>query len=378
MKKIIFLTGATGFVGANLLVRLLKGDSTTEVMALIRANTEQHARQRLEDVLHIVSPDTQNEIWNRIQVITGDITLEHLGMNESLYTELTDKVTHIIHSAANVQFILSLDVARKTNVDGTKHVMAFALQAYKSGSLKRVAYVSTAFVSGSRSSVIYENNNEKPTGFANTYEQTKYEADCYVQSLMNRLPIMVFRPSIIVGDSQTGRTSCFNAIYPMMKFLYQHNLSVLPGTPGTTVDVVPVDFVCNALCHIFFQPREKTGKVFHLTAGHQAITLTELANFALRCFRKFLGEPNSHRVTVIPFILYRISKILLSDQHKALSRALEIYAPYLFVRRTFENSNTIASLRGSGIFNPRFTEYGETILQYSVELNWGKRLKQTA
>jgi len=378
MNNVIFLTGATGFVGANILIRILERDETATVVALIRADSVEMAQKRLEEVLCTISPEQDPAIWDRIQLLPGDITLENLGLDDSTYTELSEEVTHVIHAAASVQFTMTLEMARKVNVDGTKRVMAFARRAYDSGSLRRVAYVSTAYVSGSRSATIHENDDLRPNGFSNTYEQSKYEADSFVRSLMKSMPIMVFRPSIIVGDSETGRTPCFNVLYPMLRLLQNGSLSVIPGSPETPADVVPVDFVCDALYHIFFDANGKTGQVYHLAAGHRASTLHEVASFALDFFHTISGDRNLHHIRFIPSILYRMGKTVLSLQSRALSRAMEIYEPYLFVRRTFDNSNTVAALQGSGIVIPTFVEYGATILGYCIKFNWGKRLRRAA
>jgi len=122
----------------------------------------------------------------------------------------------------------------------------------------------------------------------------------------------------------------------------------------------------------------KAGQVYHLTAGERTSTLRDVADFALDYFRSISGDRSPRRITFIPSFFYRVGKSFVGSQNKAFSRAMDIYEPYLFVRRTFDNSNTIAALRGSGVVNPTFVEYGSAILRYCIWCNWGKRVRRAA
>jgi thioester reductase-like protein len=274
MNKIVFLTGATGLVGGNLIPRILKDHSITRLVLLIRGGSDREAELRVDQMLEVVTPEIDKDQAKRcIQVVRGDITLDRLGLSENLYNSLAKEVTHIIHSAATVQFQLPLECASLINCTGTKNVMTLAQCAQKTGRLKGVAYVSTAYVSGNLGGRILETELDCGQQFSNTYERTKLESEKIVRQLMNELPITIFRPSIIVGDSKTGRTTAFNVLYPPLKLIHHGLIQVLPGSENNPLDVVPVDFVADAIDHVFLKTEQGIGKTYHLTAGEGNSTL---------------------------------------------------------------------------------------------------------
>ncbi|HLF19302.1 MAG TPA: SDR family oxidoreductase, partial [Bacteroidota bacterium] len=263
MNKTIFLTGATGLVGGNLISRVLTENPANSLVLLVRANSREEAEGRVARTLSLVSPNLSWEnARKRIQVVNGDVSLDKLGLNERDYAATAIATTHIIHSAAAVKFNNPLDLARKMNVVGTKNMITFAKKAQKLGDLHRFAYVSTAYVCGEREGTIVEDELLPVAAFANSYEQAKHEAEALVRLQMHELPITVFRPSIIVGDSQSGRTTAFNVLYFPLRLIHRGLLKFLPGSRNTPADVVPVDYVSDALCHIFLTTEEGIGETF--------------------------------------------------------------------------------------------------------------------
>jgi len=380
MNKVVFLTGATGLVGGNLIPRILKNHNTTRLILLIRGNSEREAEQRVDEILGALSPEIdQSQAKRRIQVVRGDITLDRLGLSESVYTRLVSEVTHVIHSAATVQFQLPLECARLVNCIGTRNVMALAKCARQTGRLKRVAYVSTAYVSGDRVGRILEAELDCGQQFANTYERTKFEAEEIVHQLMNELPVTIFRPSIIVGDSKAGRTTAFNVLYPPLKLIYHGLVRILPGSRHTPLDVVPVDFVTDVINYIFLKTNEGIGKIYHLTVGEENSTTTgEVVDLAMDYFNTTKTAEHLQRIRFMPLELYHSAKQSLRGHAKRVWQAMETYEPYLCVTRTFDNTNTRSALRGSSITPPEFKMYYPTILQYCIQTNWGRRLSCAA
>src|SRR5205823_6206999 len=106
----------------------------------------------------------------------------------------------IIHSAASVSFSLPLDESRAINVEGTRSILDLAELAQRRGGLRRLSYVSTAYVAGDRRGVFGEDDLDLGQGFRNPYEQSKFEAEKLVRSRMDWVPTQVFRPSIVVGE----------------------------------------------------------------------------------------------------------------------------------------------------------------------------------
>ncbi len=374
MKKIVFITGATGLIGSNLIVRILKDDPTTQLILLVRGDSVDDAKKRLEGRLGTWSTEADLlPMKKRIRVIKGDISLSRLGLPELLYKQLAAQVTHIIHSAATVQFQLPLECARRVNSGGTENVMTLARSAMRAGGLRRVAYISTAYVCGDREGTISEEELECGQQFVNTYERTKLESEKFIRESMGELPLVVFRPSIVVGDSKTGRTTAFNVLYAPLKLIYHRVVDTLPGGPHIPLDIVPVDFVTAAINHICLKRTDGIGKTYHLTAGGDRATTTgEIVDLAVSYFNHI--DTNRH----IPPTKFLPLKTFRAIGGKRVIQALEAYEPYLCTHKTFDNSNTLCALRGTGIAPPEFAGYYRAILRYCIETDWGKRLKYAA
>lgn len=379
-NRVIFLTGATGLVGSNLIPRILKNDWSTRLILLVRGNSDREAEERIDQMLWGFSSEIDFDLAkNRIQVVRGDITLDRLGLAKSVYHRLAKEITHVIHSAATVQFQLPLECARKVNCVGTGNVLALAKLAQDNGNLQKVAYISTAYTSGNREGRIREDELDRGQQFGNTYEQTKFESEKYVQSLMSELPITVFRPSIIVGDSATGETTAFNVLYLPLKLIYRGIITTLPGSRCTPLDVVPVDFVSDAINHVFLSTYQCIGKTYHLTAGEKIATTTgEVVDLAVDFFNQISSNGRIPQVRFVPAELcHKVMPVVRSHTRRAL-QAMEPYEPYLSGERVFDDANTCAALKGTSISPPQFRTYYQTILRYSIQTEWGKQLKEAA
>jgi thioester reductase-like protein len=380
MNKTIFLTGATGLVGRNLIPRILNQDKSTRLVLLIRGDSNIEVQHRLQQLLGELSPHFDaSELGERVRAVRGDITLDKLGMLASVYADLVPRVTHIIHTAATVKFQSPLEHARKVNFDGTKNVIDFARRAHLAGRLRQVAHISTAYVSGNRSSTILESHLDRGQGFANSYERTKFEAELLVRRSMAELPITVFRPSIIVGDSKTGKTTAFNAMYVPIRLIHHGLVSILPGSWKAPVDVVPVDFVCDAICHILLNMNNPVGKTYHLCAGEgKATTAGEIADSAVDYFNQTTIQDPIPRVTFLPLKSYRAMRPFLNHRQARTFQAISDYAPYLDIERSFDNSNTRSALQDTGIAPPPYSQYYEALLDYCLATEWGKQPIRTS
>jgi len=190
------------------------------------------------------------------------------------FEALSAEATHVVHAAATTRFDLPLGEAHAVNVEGTRRVLALARRAARAR-LERMLYVSTAYVSGDRSGVIREEDLEAGQTFVNSYERTKHDAEREVRAAMGEVPALVVRPCAVIGDSGTGRTSTFNVIYYPLKLLSRGLLRALPGSPFTPIDLVPVDYVADAMNHVLLR-RDAVGKTYHLTAGDRVETIGEM------------------------------------------------------------------------------------------------------
>ena len=129
-----------------------------------------------------------------------------------------------------------------------------ASSAQSRGGLGHFAYVSTAYVAGTHEGVFNEDDLNVGQDFRNPYERSKFEAEQLVRGYSDRLPIQVFRPSIIVGEHSSGWTMSFNVLYSPLKAFSRGALPAIPAKRGAPVDVVPVDYVADAVFEVANRP----------------------------------------------------------------------------------------------------------------------------
>jgi thioester reductase-like protein len=383
LKNVIFLTGATGHVGRNLIPKLLRSDPHARVIVLIRAESPSRAAGRLAHLLSSLTPAVDAEDGRRrVSAVCGDITRERFGLAAARFEGLAFQVTHIIHSAAATKFNLPLDEARRINCLGTENVMALARLARKKGVLKRVAHISTAFVSGNRSGRIEEGDLDRGQGFSNTYEQSKFEAERFLHDSCRDLPLLIFRPSIIVGDSRNGATTAFNVLYIPLKYLARGWLRFVPGGAATPLDVVPVDYVCDAICHILLRTDRAEGRTFHLCAGRKkATTVAEVLSEGLEYFHRVGLHSKALRLRFISpkwLAAARLVEPFLRRPLKKVLRKARVFLPHLKLVRFFDTANTEAFLLGTEISPPEFRSYFQVLLRYCLLANWGEGRAETA
>lgn len=380
MEKVILITGATGFVGQNLVHKIINTERNTKLVLLVRGKTNVDATTRMNNILTNIFKDIEiDELRQRIEIIKGDVGEDNLGLTIAQYKALARKITHIIHSAAMTRFDLTLAEARAINCTGTKNVMKFARLAMKVGKLIKVAHISTAYVSGNRSGIIYEGELDFKQRFSNTYEQSKFESEQMIRKFYNDLPVIIFRPSIIVGHSKTGETTSFNVLYYPLKLLYRGYLKIIPGRKDALMDVVPIDFVCNSIYHILLKTSDTGGKTFHLTAGmDKALTLKELTYLSTYYFNR---NSKQHKITnaifLPPQIVASLVKTLLFFATK-IRQIVDIYGPYMTVKRVFDNRDAMQILTQANITPPSLSSYLETILGYCLKTDWGKKVEAVA
>lgn len=195
----VALTGATGFLGLRLLRRLLDTHRSLTVLAHTGSGNALHRITQFFEVTGAPAAFTA-ELPGRLRVVETDLALPRLGLSERTFQELADGIGAIWHSAGSINLEGNLPELRRTNVEGTRHVLELAAA---SRLRPRVHHVSTAFVAGARrEGVAYEDELEDVCGFENAYERSKYEAELLVHawSREHGRPALILRPSILVTD----------------------------------------------------------------------------------------------------------------------------------------------------------------------------------
>jgi nucleoside-diphosphate-sugar epimerase len=191
---------------------------------------------------------------------------------------------------------------------------------------------------------------------------------------MAEFPASILRPSIIVGDAQSGRTNAFKALYAPLRLLVRNLVRFLPCEENTTLDVVPVDYVSRAICHLLFDDGASIGRTLHLTAGGAASsTVGEIVRGAMVAG----AHSGPARVEFVSPREFNFAEVTSAGE-RALIAALAQFAPYLAINRDFDDTQTRMLLEGSGISARPFNSYLSTILRFAVETAWGRRFALAA
>jgi thioester reductase-like protein len=331
----VLLTGATGFVGREILDRFLE---RRRVYALVRADNDDAAARRLPR-------------HARLTAVAGDIEEPGLGLAPGTADMLAEDVTTIMHCAASVSFDLSLEKSRRINVDGTRHVLELAQRC---AGLERLSYISTAYVAGEPRRLFRENQLDVGQRFRNPYERSKFEAERMVRQRGVGLPLQILRPSIVVGDSRTGRTRSFNVLYGPLKAFARGGIPAIPARRSSPVDIVPVDYVADRAVELAEHGDDGT---FHLVAGRNATTVGRLLELAAQHMERkppAVLPPAAYRRLVHPWLRRKYAGL----------RRMEAYFPYFSMRVRFDDRRLGPA--------PPVEGYFHRLVEFAERARWGR------
>jgi thioester reductase-like protein len=281
--KTILFTGFPGFIGMRLLPRILELQPAAHIACLVQEKFLDAARSGLA-VLAAAHAHTRG----RIELVAGDITAAGLGIGAAKAAELRGSLWQAWHLAAVYDLAVARDLGRRVNVDGTRNVLDFVSSA---AAFDRLQYVSTAYVSGTARGVFRETDLDVGQGFKNHYEETKFQAE--VEVVRSQVPATIYRPGVVVGDSRTGETAKFDGPYlvlRLMERLPSPGVFFRIGTSRGTVNIVPVDFVVEAMARLA-ATGASSGRTYHLCdpQPHSPVELSEM--FARASGRRFAFVP---------------------------------------------------------------------------------------
>jgi long-chain acyl-CoA synthetase len=360
VKSAVLLTGATGFVGAELLPRWLQAHPQATVHCLARARDAAELARRRERILawgRVPERDARRVVFH-----AGDVAAADLGLGERR-ARLADEVGEIVHAAASTRFDLSIEEARRVNVSGLENVIAFAHAAQRQGGLRRLHHVSTAYADGEPGGV--------GRRFRNPYEQSKWEAEQLLSREADGLPVTCYRPSIIVGDSRTGRTPHFRVLYEPIKWVYYGKTDVLPCRPEVRLDVVPIDWVCEAIVELAALA-ESQGRTYPLCAGSEkSISIAELIDIALESGNACLRARGESEVARPRVVSPEDVEAATGDERERLegiwsagSEVLRAYAPYMLQEQLFDPAPTPARIVARCL---PLREYLPALIRYTAD-----------
>jgi long-chain acyl-CoA synthetase len=363
------MTGATGLVGGQVLARELER-SSRHVYLVVRADDDGAAAQRVKETLatFYASPDAYADRWT---ALAGDLQQPWLGVDRERMRAVAAEVGDVVHAAASVSFDLPLDRARQVNVEGTRHALEVAEEAERRGGLNRFCYVSTTYVAGMHNGSFGEEDLDVGQGFRNSYERSKFESERLVRDWSERLPVRILRPSIVVGERDSGWTPSFNVLYfPVKLFARGRTPPVIPARGETPIDVVPVDYVADAIHELSRRPGP-SGETFNLVAGPHAATIREVLDRSAARFGRSVPP-------LMPLWLYMrtlhlvFSRSYRGDRKRQLRQAAT-YLPYFSMHQTFDDSAAREALEPAGLQVEPLGTYFDRLLDYATAADWGRQ-----
>ena len=351
-KRLVLITGGTGFIGRRLVKKLLE-QKQVQIYLLVRRNSFAKVERMIESLM-LDFPDAPA----RIHIVSGDLAKPTLLESAVESAELQKKIQEIFHLAAHYELGISREEAIKANVDGTLHMLNFARGCER---LNCVHYVSTLAVAGDYSGVWYEDMLLAGQQFDNHYAYSKFLAEVEVREAAEDLPIAFYRPGVVVGDSTTGEMkiqALTNTISPMIPTIF----AVAPGGQKIKCHVVPVDYVVNCLDYI---SRKKgiEGKTFSLTDPNP---------LSMRQFVDLFCEKAGW---VKPFFNVATDPLVWTLRLPGVKQLAQLFEPltkipvemvhYTAYSTKYDTTNTKEFLKGSDISCPSVKSYAGKLLAYA-------------
>lgn len=352
----IFFTGFPGFLGVELLPRVLARSPEAEAVCLVQPKFLEQAAAAVAEL-----EKGDSELVGRVRLVPGDITEPDLGLGDE-FAPLAASTTEIFHLAAVYDLAVAEDLAMAVNVAGTRHVVQFAKAC---DDLARFQYVSTCYVSGRYVGPWRESDLQVPGQvFANHYDHTKHLAEVVVREAMEAgLPATIYRPAVVNGDSRTGATQKLDGPYYVAKLLLKQPgpVALMPmvGSPDAfRFNLVPRDFVVDGIAHL--SGRAESAGVTYALANPNPPTITEMID----CFAESTGK------RVVKVKLPEAPATALLRRVPAMRDLMEFPAeaiPYFTHPTHYLTDNASRDLAGTGIEVPHWSDYIPRLVAFTRE-----------
>lgn len=354
-REHVLVTGFPSFTAKRMIAKVLTADPEAHCLVL--------AREKFATDAHAYLDTLESSQRARADVVLGDVCDMDLGLSGSEYREIAGRVTTIHHLAGIYYMGVDRDTARQVNVAGTRGILELAAEATR---LRRLCHYSTAQVSGKRKGVVLEEELDESQSFHNVYEETKLEAEKLARNAMRRLPITIFRPGIIVGDSRTGEIDKFDGPYYLMVLIATNDWNVrlpLPGRGTAPMHLVPIDYVIDAAYALSIDERA-AGKTFHLTDPNPFSARQVLELVAERAHVK---APRGYIPTGIARTLLRTPGV------EKLARAPVAFLESFDHQVLYNSRNAQSLLEATDIRCPPFDSYVENLVRHVQEVRTARR-----
>ena len=380
-KPTIALTGATGFLGSHLMATLLsKGYN---IIVFGRSAKNESLEERISRLLQWFGIDS---CLDQVTCVDTDLSQDNLGIPTGEYSRLFSVVDSVIHCASDTSFSESKrEKVMAANINNLKGILEFSKNAH----VNFFHYISTAYVAGTGVTYCKETLSSVKT-FTNVYEESKAEAEKIISRFCekNSICLSIIRPSIVYGDSQSGRSLKFNALYfpvrsaQTIRDIYLNDILNNGGLKAAkngifidkegylflplkiylphegNINIIPVDYFVNTTIKII--ENCSSNGIYHLTNPFHT-TMKIIAKYYEQ-----LMKVNGVEIIYGPMP----DDLLRNPAEELFDRFIEPYRPYLSDNRVFDRTNTI--LATDNLNPPEFTyDIFKTCMEYAIKVNWG-------
>lgn len=349
MSKNIFLTGFPGFIASRLIPELILQRPDSKAYLLVQKKFLENAQKQIQKL-----EENFSFLKNKLIIVEGELTFPEVVFDKSQIN--INSITEIFNLAAVYDLRVDKELAYEINVKGTKHIVSFSLSLKN---LEKFHHVSTCYVAGWYRGEFSEDDFDKGQSFKNYYEETKFLSEKIIRENKDKIPYIIYRPSIVVGDSKTGETNKFDGPYPVIFLINKlPKISFMPqiGSGINPTNLIPVDYVVKGIAAL--SNLDSIHQTYHLCdpEPHSQIKLIEI-------FGKKLGKK------LVPVkVKYSFTRSLIKN--KFISNITGLYPElidYFDHDLFFKCEKTIKALEKFNIHPPKLIDYIEIVIDYAIK-----------
>src|ERR671931_744241 len=362
-----FVTGGTGFIGRNLIERLLEREG--DIYVLTRAGSAEKLDALVDRWVTERAAQNGTAVRDRIKRVTGDLTEPRLGVSEEDLAALRGNVDHFFHLAAVYDMTADEATNMSSNVDGTRHAVELA-NAIEAGTFHLASSIAVA---GMYKGLFREDYFDEGQKLPSPYHRTKFESERIVRT-QTTVPWRVYRPAIVVGNSKTGEMDKIDGPYYFFKAIqkarhYLPEWFPLVGPELGWTNIVPLDYVAATMDHIAHKPG-LDGQAFHLTDPKGQRSGEVINAFAKAAHAPHLAmRIDSRLIQALP--KGTLSMLMQLPALKDVRRTVladfgipEEVVEFVALTAQFDTRDTERALEGSTIELPKLDTYAAVLWDY--------------
>lgn len=349
MNDNIFLTGFPGFIASRLIPKLIEKRHESKIYLLIQKKFLDIAEKQIKKL-----ESDYEFLKGKLIPIDGDLTFQEIVTDKNQLDLST--ITEIFNLAAVYDLRVEKSLAYQVNVKGTENIVAFARSL---PNLKKFHHISTCYVAGWYRGEFSEDDFDKGQDFKNFYEETKFLSEKIIRDNKDKIPYVIYRPSIVIGDSRTGETNKFDGPYPVILLinkLPKISLMTQIGSGANPVNLITVDYVVDGIAAL--STLNSIHETYHL-CDPEPLNQIELIELFGKVLRKKL----------IPVkVKYSFTRSLMKN--KFVSNITGLYPElidYFDHDLSFRCNKTVKILDQFGTKPPKIVDYINTIIDFALE-----------